>query len=255
MKRSILVALAACTVVACGASRAVTTQVDWNSFSKTMGKFYLTAELGTPGADDYRFFYADKSGHVHVYGLKDGEFERVWEVTTLGSRATSLIVADLYGDGKQKLAMSSINGRLLIYDLATYQLEWENLQQRFTRIDYVTVANLDNDPQLEVIILADDMMFIFDSYNRAIQWNSTTKVFGKYAVVGNIDDDPQLEIVINNGVVFDGRFYSIQFQTDQPFGDKIALTDMTGDGYADVVGEFPDRTIRIFDVWRGREVW
>lgn len=182
-------------------------------------------------------------------------FSREWEVTTLGSRATSLIVADLYGDGKQKLAMTSINGRLLIYDVASFQLEWENLQQRFTRVDHATVANLDNDPQLEVIVLADDMMFIFDSYNRTLQWNSTTKVFGKYVVVGNVDDDPQLEIVINNGQIFDGRFYNIQFQTDQPFGDRIALTDMTGDGYADVVGEFPDRTIRIFDVWRGREVW
>src|SRR5262245_44894181 len=101
MKRSILVALASAAVVACGASRAVTTQVDYGSFSKTMGKFYLTAELGTPGSDDYRFFYADKSSHVHIYALSDGVLEKQWEVTTLGSRATSLIVSDLYGDGKQ----------------------------------------------------------------------------------------------------------------------------------------------------------
>ena len=254
MKRSILVAFAAAAVVACGASRAVTNQTDWQSFSRTMGRFYLTAELGTPGADDYHFFYADKSAHVHVYGMTDGTLQKQWEVTTLGSRATSLIVADLYGDGKQKLALTSINGRLLIYDVASFQLEWENLQQRFNRVDYAAVANLDNDPQLEVIVLADDMMFIFDSYNRTIQWNSTTKVFGKYLAVGNVDDDPQLEIVVNNGQIFDGRFYNIQLQTD-PFGDKIALTDMTGDGYADVVGEFPDHTIRIFDVWRAREVW
>jgi hypothetical protein len=254
MKRSILVALAAAAAVACGASRAVTTETDWQSFSRTMGRFYLTAELGTPGADDYQFFYADKSAHVHVYGMTDGALQKQWEVTTLGSRATSLIVADLYGDGKQKLALTSINGRLLIYDVKSFQLEWENLQQRFSRVDYAAVANLDNDRQLEVIVLADDMMFIFDSYNRTIQWNSTTKVFGKYLAVGNVDDDPQPEIVVNNGQIFDGRFYNIQLQTD-PFGDKIALTDMTGDGYADVVGEFPDHTIRIFDVWRAREVW
>jgi hypothetical protein len=256
MKRTILVALGAAGTIACGAGHAVTTGIDYHSFSKAMGKFYLTEELGTPGGPDYRFFYADKSGHVHIYKIGDnGAFETDWEVTTLGSKATSLIVEDLYGDGKQKLAMTSINGRFLLYDVATYQLEWENVQQRFTRVDHAVVANLDQDRQLEVIILADDVLWIFDSYNRAIQWNSTTKVFAKFIAVGNVDDDPQPEIVLNNGVIFDGRFYNIQFQTDQAFGDRIALADFTGDGYFDIVGEFPDRTLRVFDVWRGREVW
>ncbi len=255
MKRTILVALAVAATVACSAGTAVTTELDYDTFSQTMGKFYLTAEIGTPGQPDYRFFYADKSGHVHVYTVDNGKLETEWEVTTLGSRATTLIVTDLYGDGKQKLVTSSINGRLLIYDVASYQLEWENLQQRFVRIEHAALANLDGDKQLEAIILADDLMFIFDSYNRSIQWSSTAKTGGKFVAVGNVDDDPQLEIVLNNGIIFDGRFYNIQFQTDQPFGDRITLVDMTGDGYSDVVGEFPDRTLRLFDVWRGREVW
>jgi hypothetical protein len=255
MKRTILVALGAAGTIACGAGQAVTTGIDFNSFSKAMGKFYLTEEIGTPGSANYRFFYADKSGHVHIYKVEDGRFVTDWEVTTLGSKATSLIVEDLYGDGKQKLAMTSISGRFLLYDVETYQLEWENVQQRFNRVDHAVVANLDGDKQMEVIILADDVLWIFDSYNRAIQWNSTTKVLAKFIVVGNVDDDPQDEIVLNNGVIFDGRFYNIQFQTDQPFGDRLGLADFTGDGYLDVVGEFPDRMLRVFDVWRGREVW
>jgi hypothetical protein len=255
MKRTILIALAAAATVACGAGRAVTTEIDYPAFSKAMGNFYLTTELGTPGKPDYRFFYADRAGHVHTYVPKDGSFVRDWEVTSLGSHATSLIVTDLYGDGKQKLALTTISGRFMIYDVATYQLEWENLQLRLTRVDHMAVANLDNDPQTEAVVLADDLMYIFDSYNRVVQWSSTTKVFAKFIVIGNVDDDPQLEIVLNNGQIFDGRFYNIQFQTDQPFGDRLMLADMTGDGYDDVVGEFPDRTLRIFDVWRGREVW
>ena len=255
MKRSILVALACVTVVACGATQAKTHKIDPVQFSKTMAKFYLTAESGKPGQPDYRFYYADKAGHVHVYKIEEGLPVVDWEVTTLGSRATSLYVTDLYGDGKLKLTVTSINGRLLIYDVATSQLEWENLQQRFNRIDHGAIANLDNDPQMEVVILADDLLFVFDSYNRSLQWSSTTKVSAKFVAIGNVDDDPQLEIVLNSGQVYDGRFFSVQFQVDQVFGDRIVLEDMTGDGFADVVGEFLDRTIRIYDVWRAREVW
>jgi hypothetical protein len=53
----------------------------------------------------------------------------------------------------------------------------------------------------------------------------------------------------------DSRFFNIQFQTDQVFGDRLSLADITGDGYPEVFGEFQDRSLRVFDVWRGREVW
>jgi len=255
MKRTIFIALAAAATVACGAGQAVTTTLDYTAFSEAMGKFYLTYEMGTPGQPGYRFFYCDRVGHVHTYVIEGDKFERDWEVTSLGSPASSLIVTDLYGDGKQKLALTTVAGRFMIYDVATFQLEWENLQLRLVRVDHMAVANLDGDPQLESVVAADDLLYIFDSYNRVVQWSSTTKVFAKFIAIGNVDDDPQLEIVLNNGQIFDGRFYNIQFQTDQPFGDRLTLADMTGDGYNDVVGEFPDRNIRIFDVWRGREVW
>jgi hypothetical protein len=105
------------------------------------------------------------------------------------------------------------------------------------------------------VVLADDRLFIFDSYNRTLEWSSTTKMLGSFMVIGNMDDDPQLEIVLNTGIIVDSRFYNIQFQTDQPFGDRIGLVDVTGDGYPEVMGEFNDLTLRVFDVWRGREVW
>ena len=39
-----------------------------------------------------------------------------------------------------------------------------------------------------------------------------------------------------------------------PFA-RLALADLTGDGFPEVIGEFADRSLRVFDVWRGREVW
>lgn len=226
-----------------------------DELARVAGKYFMTLTTGTPGKDDFRFIYADQAGHLHVYRMDGGSLKHDWESTTLGARASAIHVTDLYGDGKLKLLVGTIAGRVLIYDMASYELEWENLQQRYTRIDHLAPAQLDGDTQQEVVILADDRLLIFDGYNRNIQFSSTAPVVASYMVIGNIDDDPQPEIVLNTGKVVDGRFYNIQFQTDKAFGDRIELIDLTGDGYADVLGEFSDRSLRVFDVWRTREVW
>lgn len=255
MNRTVLLAMCLAMTVGCASAHAREDAINPVDIARVVGRFYLAQSHGTPGQADFRFIYTDQSGHLHVERMEDGALVTDWESPALGSRATSMFVTDLYGDGKQKIVVSTIGGRVLIYDLASYQLEWENLQLRYVRIDFMAPANLDNDPQQEVVILADDRLYIFDGYNRNIQWSSTITMVANFVVIGNVDDDPQLEIVLNTGKVVDGRFYNIQFQTDKAFGDRIELLDVTGDGYDDVVGEFSDRSLRVFDVWRTREVW
>lgn len=255
MSRIMLLAVFAAMSLGCASAHAREDAINPADIARVVGRFYLMQTSGAPGSADFRFIYTDQAGHLHVQKLDDGALVTDFESPALGSRATSLFVTDLYGDGKQKVVVSTIGGRVLIYDLATYKLEWENLQARYTRIDFMAPANLDGDPQQEVVILADDRLFIFDGYNRAIQWSSTIVMVANFVVIGNVDDDPQLEIVLNTGKIVDGRFYNIQFQTDKVFGDRIDLLDVTGDGYNDVVGEFSDRSLRVFDVWRTREVW
>lgn len=255
MKRVISLALLLASSLACHAAQAREEAINPVDIARVAGRFYMAQTTGTPGKPDYRFIHTDQAGHLHVEKVDDGALVSDWETTSLGTRPTSMFVTDLYGDGKQKIVVSTIGGRVLIYDLATYQLEWENLQLRYTRIDFMAPANLDNDAQQEVVILADDRLFIFDGYNKNIQWSSTIALVANFLVIGNVDDDPQLEIVLNTGKIVDGRFYNIQFQTDKVFGDRIELLDITGDGYNDVVGEFSDRSLRVFDVWRTREVW
>jgi hypothetical protein len=256
MNRVLLLALVLGSSLACASAHAGRQDaIKTQDIERVAGRFYMMQTTGTPGTPSYRVLYSDQAGHLHVEKIEDGSLVSDWESTTLGSRATSLFVTDLYGDGKQKIVVSTVAGRILIYDLATYQLDWENLQLRYNRIDFMAPAQLDNDAQQEVVILADDRLYIFDGYNRNIQWSSTVTMPATFMAIGNVDDDPQPEIVLNSGKIVDGRFYNIQFQTDKVFGDRIELLDVTGDGYPDVVGEFPDRSIRVFDVVRAREVW
>jgi hypothetical protein len=250
-----LLLLAAVLIAVAGASVARAEDIDPVRVARLAGKFFMTLTTGTPGQPDFRFIYTDQAGHLHVSRVDKGVLKQEFEATTLGSRACALFVSDLYGDGKKKLVVGTTAGRILIYDLATYDVEWENLQLRYTRIDYMVPVNLDGDAQQEVVILADDHLAIFDGYNRNVQFSSTVPMVATFMAIGNVDDDPQPEIVLNTGKIVDGRFYSIQFQTDKAFGDRIELMDITGDGYADVIGEFADRSLRVFDVWRTREVW
>jgi len=255
MRRFVLLAVLLVPALACHAVQAREEAINPADVARVAGRFYLAQTSGTFGKPDYRFIYSDQAGHLHVEKVDDGALVSDWESTSLGGRATSLFVTDLYGDGKQKIVVSTISGRVLIYDLATYQLEWENLQLRYNRIDFMAPANLDEDKQQEVVILADDRLFIFDGYNRHVQWSSTVTMVANFMVIGDVDDDPQLEIVLNTGKIVDSRFYSIQYQSDKTFGDRIELLDVTGDGYPDVVGEFSDRSLKVFDVYRTREVW
>jgi hypothetical protein len=183
MNRVVIAAGFLAVSLACSAGHAVTV-TDVAAFSRIADRFLLTVEVGTPGQADYRFIYSDRMGHVHVYAMDGDVLKMTWEVTTLGSRATAVIVSDLYGDGKLKLLISSSAGRVLIYDLATYELDWENQQLRYNRIDHMATAQLDGDRQLEVVVLADDRLYIFDGYNRNVQWSSTTNMIANYVVVG-----------------------------------------------------------------------
>ena len=68
-------------------------------------------------------------------------------------------------------------------------------------------------------------------------------------------NDDQLEIILNTGFIIDSRFYNIEFQTEDVFGDRILLMDINGDGIPEIIGEFVDYNLRIFDVYAEREIW
>jgi len=253
LRRLLLLLGVAAIAAAAGGARAE--KVDLDRMEAIAKQFPFAIEIGTRGAANHRFIYADTRTHIHVYKVKDGELEPDWETTNLGSRVTSMFVADLFGDGKDKLVVSTAAGRIIFYGLQDYDQVWENLQDPFDRVQYMVASNLDEDVQQELVFIADGYLHIYDSLNKNIEWQSQTKFDASQIVIDNIDDDEQAEIILNTGVIIDSRFYTIEFQADNTFGDRISLFDINGDGVPEIFGEFSDFNLKVFDIYAEREIW
>jgi hypothetical protein len=215
--------------------------------------FFITLE-GGEGEED-RFLYADTRQHVHIYVIKKGKPVLEWETTNLGSRVTSVFVRDLDHDGNEELVIATTGGRILMYDAKEYDLLWENLQDPFEKISCMTAENLDQDPQDELVFIADSFLYIYDSINKSLEWQSQEKFDAAEILLANLDDDEQPEIILNTGAIIDSRFYNLEFQVEGRFGNRISLMDLNGDGVPEIIGENTDFTLRIYDVYAEREIW
>lgn len=247
----VLTALVLC--VQTGAPRAQA--FDQEALRALESRYEFVIQYGNLEQGKLRILYADNSNHVHVYRYEDGRFELDWEQTNVGTKVTSMFVTELYGDGRPMLVITNLGGRIMVYDMDGYDLEWENLQDPFDTIQYMTSANIDGDPQEELIFLAVDQLVIYDSLNKTFEWVSPHKVVAQQIKLANLDDDPQLEIILNSGIIFDSKFYNIEFEADRPFGDRIMLFDLNGDGIPEIWGERQDWVVRVFDRYAEREIW
>jgi hypothetical protein len=229
--------------------------VNLEMLEKLTSKFEFALSYGNVEEGKLRFIYSDNLNHIHVHRLEDTYFELEWQLTNLGSRVTSMFVSELLGDGRPMLVISTFGGRILVYDMDGYDLVWENLQDPFEFVEYLVAANVDTDPQQELIFVAEEKLYIYDSLNHTFEWVSQEPVKAQMIKLANMDNDPQLEIILNTGIIIDSKFYNVEFEWDRPFGARIELFDMNGDGIPEIWGEAPDFTLRVFDRYAERDIW
>jgi hypothetical protein len=231
-------------------------KVDLEILRELTGKFDFAIEYGDATTGKLKFIYTDNSNHVHIYRYDGGYMDMDWEQTNLGSRVSSMYVAELYGDGRPMLVIATIGGRILVYDMDGYDLVWENLQDPFEVIYYMVSENLDRDPQHELVILTNNKLVIYDSLTHTFEWVSQRPIPpAKQMKLANMDNDPQLEIILSSGLILDSKFYTVEFEANKPFGARIFLFDLNGDGIPEIFGESPDFTLRVFDRYSEREIW
>jgi hypothetical protein len=258
MKRAVLlisaVVVLAAAVVTCGAGK-VSAQMDPYELQAAFSRFPFARVIPLDNGNAWGIIYVDVYGKVYIKRASNSGWRREFEITNLGSKVKKFFILDLEQDGTLDLVIATMAGGILTYRLDDYTNTWENMEDNFNSIEAIDIANLDADPQVEFIVLADKRLYIIDSVDKSRQWISERLFTATELIAANVDKDDQKEIILNTGIVIDSKFYIVDLEWDKPFGERITTFDITNDGIPEVIGEFSDYSLRIFDVYAQREVW
>jgi len=230
-------------------------QLDPYTMQEVFCRFPFAQVVPLDSLGAWGLLYADTYGKIHLLKATPRGWKLEWEVTNLGAKIRKFFLRDLDADGVMEVVIATVDGRILVYSMDSYQNIWENLEDNFTSISAIEVANVDNDPQLEFVFIADSHLYIVDGSSKSRQWVSQRAFEASEIVIDNVDKDEQPEIILNSGIIIDSRFLTIEVEWDKPFGDRIVLFDMNNDRFPEIIGEFADYSLRIFDVYARREVW
>jgi hypothetical protein len=256
MRNLLIAVFVVCIACAAAPARAEAgEQYDPYTMQEVFCRFPFAQVIPLDSLGGWGVVYADAYGKLHLLRATPKGWKLEWEVTNLGAKIRKFFLKDLDADGLNEIIIATVNGRILVYSMEAYQNTWENLEDNFTSIEAIEVANVDDDPQLELVYLADGRLYIVDGFSKGRQWVSQRVFQAAEIVIDNIDKDPQMELILNSGVIIDSRFYNVEVEWDKPFGDRIALFDMNNDGIPEIIGEFSDYSLRIYDVYARREVW
>ncbi len=195
--------------------------------------------------------YGDRYGYLRANQVTgDGSVE-IWRSRTLDGEVWEVMVEDLDGDGRVEILCRTQGGRLYVFD-DTFNPKWENLREDYQEISAMAIANMDDDPAYELVILGDGHIDYIDGKDFTRQFRSTQTYSASEIAVGNVDSDANLEIVLNTGLVLDGTRLEPKWSTDD-FGTIIELLDIDGDGIQEILGYDDNGKMKIYEADQQQE--
>lgn len=192
---------------------------------------------------------AERFGTVQVFKADGRGVARIWKSNRLSGVPEEILAADLTGDGfDDSLVCRTTGGKVYVWRLADYAQVWESLPGEYQSIACFTVANVDEDPAREIVLLADRRIVYVDGVNFTREFTSIREYEATMIRCGDVDGDGRVEIVLNSGQVLDSVSGDVEWEDEQFYG-KIELLDIDGDGMPEILTENEyGGPLKVFDV-------
>ncbi|MCU0611957.1 MAG: hypothetical protein MUE60_09240 [Candidatus Eisenbacteria bacterium] len=208
----------------------------------------------TDDSGDVVMYYGDDGGRLHRLEGTPGALRETKQVG-VPSSVRAIGAADLDGRGAIEVVVVTDDGQLSIYDGLSLGAVWRSSDDRYSRPLAMAVANVDQDPPLEILLLADERLVIYDGSTHFKEWTSPEVITATDLLVADVDGDGEVEIVLSSGVVLSTVFFQTEWDAGEPFGRELFLLDMEGDSTPEIVARGETGTLRIFSVKDRREIW
>jgi len=214
--------------------------------------------------DDYNLtgmVYGEERGFIRILQANNnGVFRETWKSPPLNAPVREVFVVDLDQDGETDIVTYTTEGNIFIFGYYTHDMKYRTPEDTYQGISCMIVENVDDDPQLELLFINNipgqpGNLVQFDTKSMFDEFTSTQEYMATDMMYGNVDTDAKPEIILNTGEVLDSAFKSLEYKSDDEFGDRIYLIDLDGDDILEVVAEYDQQFVRIYDIDERREKW
>ena len=193
-----------------------------------------------------RMVYATYTGTLHLMESYNNQL-RTTKKRELWSPMKELLAVDLDGDGQDELVGFTRDNRLLVMRGTDLGDIWITPEGRYKDLKALTIGDVDDDGQPELVFVADGYLRIFTALRDVEEWKSDLEFPRATDIeIGDVDNDQVLDIVFNSGLVVGAIFRDVKWTNDIPFGDQIDLFDIDHDGVLEIIG-VTGGVVRIFD--------
>ena len=198
---------------------------------------------------------AERFNTVQIFKVEAQRRSMVWKSVQHSGYPEEIIVADLNGDTLDDALLCRTNaGKIYVWSLEDYGLLWESLSNEFTSITCFTTANVDDDREAEIVLIADGKIVLIngDSFTKVL--TSISDYNATMVRCGDVDGDGRVEIVLNTGQVLDSKSAEVEWE-DEQFFRRIELLDIDGNGVPEILTENEGTgVLKVFDADLRREV-
>ena len=155
--------------------------------------------IASEDGKDRRIVYGDKQGQIHVMRFDNGRFQDEWTSPTHRSAIAEIFIGDVNVDDEIEIVAYTELGDIAFYRSSDYKLIWRSTQDEFASISAMTIENIDDDPQMELVFCAEEQTDIAGYRPSHNQKNPEEE---RAAIVGRL-------------MVFDCKSLFVEWRSDQ----------------------------------------